>query len=42
MCSKAGVTDGLLQAQLLVLAGVVPPAKLKGALQRNIGKFEED
>lgn len=31
------MTDGLLQAQLLVLA-----AKLKGALQRNIGKFEED
>lgn len=36
------MTDGLLQAQLLVLAGVLPRAKLKGVLQRNIGKFEED
>lgn len=41
-CSKACVTDGLLQAQLLVLAGVVPRAKLKGALQRNSGEFYED
>lgn len=41
-CSKACVTDGLLQALLLVLAGVLPRAKLKGALQRNIGKCEED
>lgn len=36
------MTDGLLQAQLLVLAGVLPRAKLKGALQRNTGEFEED
>lgn len=36
------MTDGLLQAQLLVLAGVLPHAKPKGALQKHIRKFEED
>lgn len=36
------MTDELLQAQLLVLAGVPPLAELKGALQRNIGEFYED
>lgn len=34
-CSKACVTDGLLQAQLLVLAGVLPRAELKGAFAKK-------